>query len=165
MPNVLPHPASDVVVSLLVHLGVGANADVHPLGDWPVYANKEPDDPDEVIWVVVTAGRSHGRLQPTGQAPRHYGFQVTVRAADTMTGWAKADEIQRELAEQVYNEVVVVGSISYLVQCVSNIGDVIPLGSPPSARGREMFTINALLCARQTELDVLVTEDDDQIIA
>lgn len=139
MPNTLAHSPANIVQQLLISLGIGNDPETSNL--WPVYVSSEPDAPDNVITIYVTQGSGGGRLM-TGELFGLYGFQVRIRSATHPIGWAKADEIQTALAESVYDETVHVGAVSYLVNCISQVGDILDLGKDATSK-RSVFTLNA----------------------
>lgn len=150
MANTILHTPADVARWLLVLKGAGTSPLASPLGSWPVYALSEPDVPDDVVTTYDTQGVDHGRFMVGGALQGLYGFQVRVRSARPVAGWRKADEIQTLLAESVYQDTVTVAAVeslsaaTYLVHCVSGIGDVLNLGYAPGSK-RRLYTINALL--------------------
>lgn len=148
MANTLLHPHEKVVANLLVDLSLGANPDTQPLGSWPVYATDEPGDPDNVVTVFDTEGTSDGRAMPTGEAMYHPGVQVRVRAADPLTGYKKADEIRRAMAQSVNLYAITVGSTAYLVNCFARISQVRSLGKESPNSRRRIFVINAVVSLR-----------------
>lgn len=141
MPLAPLHTASDVLRRMLVDLGVGSLPTDG--GDWPIYEGNEPDLPDSALFVSTTQGTPQGRSMLDGEVLGPRGFQVKVRSPDSPSGVAKAEAIRRVLAEDVYDEDVVVGAMTYRVQSVVRIGDVIPLGKEVGKTKRHLFAINA----------------------
>lgn len=154
MPNSLDHSPARIVRQLLIDLGLAVagsydSSNRYTGGAWPVTATSEVDAPDNAITVYDTAGRGDGRSMIDGETFSHYGFQVRVRAADHDTGWAKADSIENGLSKSVYQRTVHVGGSTYLVHCVSGIGDVLSIGKETPASTRRVFTLNALLSVKK----------------
>ena len=149
----LTHSPADIVAQMLIDLALGTDPETldgrgQPAGAWPIYASDEPDAPDNCISVFDTVGRDHGRIFQ-GALQGHPGFQVRVRAATHAEGWAKADAIQATLAESVEWRTVHVGTSTYEVNAVVDIGDVLALGKEPGTSRRVFFTLNALLVAEE----------------
>lgn len=144
--NYLENSPAHIIARLLVELGLATLATDNGL--WPVYVTNEPSTPDNCITIFNTTGKDGGRSMIDGALLGHSGFQVRVRSHNHSTGWTKADAIQRDLAENVYDETVHVGDKNYLVHCVSNIGDVMDLGTDSSSK-RVLFTINAITVINQ----------------
>lgn len=143
----LTHSPADVVRWLLVALGLGTDPEG---GDsWPVFAAGEPDSPDNCITVFDTVGTDDGRVMVTGEAVRHPGIQVRVRAKNHATGWAKADAIRTALAQSVYLEAVAVGGNHYLLHSASKIGNVLALGKESPVSKRSIFTLNCQVSVKQ----------------
>ena len=143
------HSPADVVRWLIVQLGLGTNPTLDPLQPWPVYDTVEPSTPDSCITVNDTLGMDSGRSFPDGALDSHYGFQVRIRSGDKPSGYLKASNIRRTLAEGVYATRVTppipIGSQArYLVHCVSKVGQVLPLGFERGTR-RQLFTLNAMV--------------------
>lgn len=149
MTNNLQDAPSAIVRKLLVDLGLASDPLAVPLLPWPAYAKSEPPTPDNCVTVYDTAGTSTGRAHPTGELFGYQGFQVRVRAATDRAGWIEVDAIMTTLAQDVYRRQVTVGANTYLVQCVTRIGDAIALGREAGVSERRLWTLNAQLDARQ----------------
>lgn len=149
MVNVLDHTPADIVRALLVQLGEATEAEATPLGDWPCYATREPNMPDNCVSTFDTVGRDGGRIMQSGELLYNYGFQVRVRAVSLTVGWLKMDAIRKALAESVSLTTVAVGADRYLIHCVCNIGPALPLGTDSPKTNRRLFTTNALLTVRK----------------
>lgn len=142
----MTHSPSDVLRKLLIDLGVGADPPATP---WPIYVGGEPPSPDNAVTIYDTAGADGGRAMFAGTLLGWVGVQVRVRSSDHPTGWTKADAIQTTLAESVYDERVTVGASTYLVHCLSKIGDVLAIGKESPTSKRSLFTFNALMSVKQ----------------
>lgn len=145
MSGILNHFPADVVRQTLIDLGLGAD-----LGsaEWPVYSQKEPDAPDDVLTVFDTAGRDLGRTNPDQGRIELYGIQVRVRAGTVSGGGSKARAIAGALDAVYYRPVVVDGAI-YLVRHFSRSGGVLRLGPEQGASGRWVFVLNGLASLEQ----------------
>lgn len=143
----MTHQVADVIRWLLIQEGLGT--DPASNADWPVYCNRELDNPGRCITVYDTEGTSDGRAMATGRLLEHPGIQVRVRAEDGRTGRAKIDAVREALAEAVYDELVRVDSSRYVVQCLARIGNVLPLGKVEPNTRRNAFTLNALAVVKE----------------
>lgn len=137
------HSQADIVRRVLISLGLGTDPTVSLA--WPVYAGVEPPTPDNCLTVYNTAGRSDGRSMVDGEAFRHLGVQVRVRAITHTTGFAKADAVQDGLERSAYGEVETLDGSRYLVHCFSAVGAVLDLGKEFPVGKRSLFTVNALV--------------------
>jgi hypothetical protein len=142
----MDHSHADISRYLLIDLDLGTVPTDE--GAWPIFADREPESPDDCITVYNTQGLDEGRDMISGELFGHQGIQVRVRAAVQQTGWAKATAIQKAMAESVLRTAVSISSSDYLVQCFAKIGDVLNLGKHPTSN-RYLFTINAVVSARQ----------------
>lgn len=134
------HSPAHITSRLLIEKGVGV---LPPdVSSWPVYTNREPSAPDNVISTYTTVGTDQGRTNVDGELQSFYGIQVRVRAVDDQVGWVKSDEIRRVLSQEVRNHVITISGSRYLIACYSRIGSIIPLGNEPTSK-RVLFTINA----------------------
>lgn len=159
MSATLGHSPSEVVRQLLVDLGLGVDgtwaANEYTGAAWPVSAGGELDKPDNTITVYDTTGRGLGRGMAGGELNQNFGFQVRVRGTTHRVGWVKADSIQRTLAEGVSKRQVNVAADAttpagrYLVWCVSQVGQVLPIGTEVPKSKRKLFTLNALVTIKQ----------------
>jgi hypothetical protein len=143
----LTHSPADVIRRLLIALGVGTDPDA--LGEWPIFASGEPAVPDNCITLYDTAGAGGGRMMVNGELVSFDGIQARVRASTHPVGWKKADEIQTAFAMDVYNETVVLESVTYRVFSISRIGDVLALGKESPTSKRSLFTVNATVAMEQ----------------
>lgn len=146
------HPPSQIVSRLLISLGLGSLPTTEPGGvEWPAYFSREPTAPDNCITVYDTDGQDDGRSMINGETFSHYGFQIRVRATTYSIGWVKADTIATFLVEDVYLDTVTIEGVTYTVQCIARVSDVIKLGKESPTSKRELFTINALLSLNETQ--------------
>jgi hypothetical protein len=142
--DTLAHSPADIISRLLITIGVGEEPPGTPNPGWPVYVSGEPTSPDNVITVYDTAGIYHGRTQVDGQTQLHRGIQVRVRSTTHDVGFNKAQEVAVAMAQDVYDEYVVIETSRYLVHCLSRISEVLPLGKEVPSGKRSLFTVNAL---------------------
>jgi hypothetical protein len=136
---------ADVLRWLLVQLGVGIDPgayDPRYAGGWPVYADAEPDKPDQCVTVLDILAQEDGRSMTDGEMFRHFGLQMRVRSVDCQSGLIQAEKIRWALAEEVRRTVVTVGSEQYLVHAVSP-SSVLRLGRDFPNTGRHLHTLNA----------------------
>lgn len=145
--NTLTHSPADVLRWLLVALGYGTDPDDGSA--WPAFTGGEPGSPDAVITTYDTQGTDDGRSMIDGELFGNAGVQIRVRSATHAAGWVKADAIQTALAEAVYDETVHIGAATYLVHCVSGIGDVLALGKETPTSKRSLFTLNVTVSLKQ----------------
>ena len=154
MSGNLTHSPAQIIRDLLVDLGLGVLPSAGGL--WPIFVTGIPDSPDSIITITDTLGTSDGRLQPTGEATEHPGFQVAIRDANHQDGWEKANAIRVALSETILLNTVSItdnvgtGTSTYTVHAVSKIGGVIVLGKELPTSKRHLFTINATVALRQT---------------
>lgn len=157
MPSSLTDSQADVVRRLLIDRGHGTDPEDDPGDEWPVYAKKEPADPDERVTVFNTAGVGAGRQQPTGELAGHLGFSLRFVAASWAAGWAKANAVRADFSTGgdggVRNATVVVENgvapaRVYAVQSVSRLSEIRDSGPEPTSK-RNVFVIDGLITVRQ----------------
>lgn len=137
----LEHSAADVSASIFVDEGLGTDPEAS--GSWPIYVNKTPDQPDNIITVRATQGTDSGRTMPDGEVANQYGIQVAIRGLTETVGRAKANAIRNFMMGSAYLETIVIDGHHYLLQGFVGIGEVLHLGADVPAGRRELFTINA----------------------
>lgn len=143
----LTNSPADILRWLLVYLVQGtdpADADA-----WPVYVSSEPNQPDNCITVYDTQGQDDGRSMRDGELYAHPGFQVLVRSQDHVAGWQKATAIRTALAMEVLRLTLAVGPSTYLIQCISHIGQVLAIGKDAPSSKRSLFTVNGMVSVEQ----------------
>lgn len=133
------HSPAQIIQQMMIDLGEGTDGSTN--GTWPIFATEEPDDPDNCITVYDTQGTDDGRTMTDGKAGVHHGIQVRVRAYDHPTGYVKIKTIRNDF-ETVLNKQVSLDTQLYLVECVTHIGDVLPLGQDTPTSKRRAFTLN-----------------------
>lgn len=148
MPGVLVHSPADVVRRVMIAMGLGVSPANGSTTNWPIYAESEPDRPDNVITVYNTSGRSFGSTQPDGEQQEHHGIQVRVRSITPEAGWTKANALAIALDEDLYQETVTIDGSTYTLHSVDRTGSVLPLGRNTPTDKRSLFTINAMAVLR-----------------
>ena len=147
VPSELEHPPSNIVQQLLMDLGHG-----EPPGEeaeWPIFFSGEPDSPDDVITVYDTTGIDLGRSNVTGELWANYGIQVRFRGVDQQETWKKADTLRKSMAEDVYQNRVVIDGQPYLVHAFLEIGNVLTVGKETTPQKRSLYTINCLVSVKE----------------
>lgn len=142
------HTIGEIIQQLLIANGLGVDPDILPLGSWPVYSPTLPTKPDNLIVSVTRTGRIHGRTHVDGEVLQHYGFQLMIRGVDDRTGNRKAEDIRYKMQTSMYQNIIVIDGSSYLIPCISNIGEVLALGIDHPNSKRSLFSINALSAIR-----------------
>ena len=153
MSGRLSESPADVIRQLLVDLATGAGTPYGTLptdaGTWPIHVASRPENPDSLIVVLDTAGRSDGRLQISGEKQEHYGVQILVRDPIFPTGWTKSNEIAIALDEEVAYDNVAIGSNRYLVYSITRESGPFHLGNEEGTK-RQMFSLNLTTALKQT---------------
>lgn len=143
MSGTLNHQPASIIRTLLVTLGLGTEPSAS--GSWPIFDTSEPDTPDDVITMYDTAGRKQGRVMSNGELQETHGIQIRVRAANSVTGYAKARALAVAIDQSVLRATVTMGASEYLVQAISRTGDVLILGKESPTSRRSVYTINAFV--------------------
>jgi hypothetical protein len=147
--GVLAHTPARVLAQVLIDLGLASNPEAATPGPWPVYAGKEPDEPDDAVTIYDTAGRDQGRVNPDSARLELYGVQVRVRSAVKQDGYVQSWVIAAAL-DAIYWWTVVVEAESYLLRNVVRAGPPAVLGTDSPQTERWLCTTNFLLSlARQ----------------
>lgn len=179
MSGVLYHSPERIIMEYLVLQGFGINPDDYnppqpveipgeplqqfdiPNGLWPIYDGREPDNPDEVIRLIGTTGRSFGYTQVDSERQEMDGIQVYVRGLDKGKTRLKCldvalalDRITREQINLPVGEVSGTGtsSANYLIQSVSRTTEVVYAGRDVPQGKRIVYTTNALTVIRMCHL-------------
>lgn len=145
MPGLLTYSPADVIEQLLIDLSLGTDPGPPLVGDWPVYADVEPNNPDNCITCFDTVGVSHGRTMFDGRMQGMYGIQIRVRAKSKPVGWLKANAIAIAMSESVYQKIVHVSSNSYLIHSVTQVNFLESKGKDVPNTKRDLFFINCLV--------------------
>ena len=108
----LTHSPADVTAQLLIDNGWAADPNAvdsqfHlPTGAWPVWTDREPDEPDNALFAVDEQAVDEGREMIGGAVLRHYGVRLQVRSQDQPVGWKKVHELMTQLSQQVFAQLV-----------------------------------------------------------
>lgn len=146
--DIADYSPADITSRVLIALGVLSAPDDGL--SWPCFVNGEPPDPDNIVTVYDTAGSDDGRSMIDGSVLGHYGINIRIRATKHTTGWNKARTIFDAISNDVYQHIVTIGAVSYLVWCFSKIGDILSVGKEPNSQ-RNIFTLNALISVKVIE--------------
>lgn len=146
MSGVLLHSPGDIVRRALIAIGQGLDP---PSTPWPIYADAEPNSPDNVITVYGTSGNMDGRMMADGSWVVHHGIQVRIRSATPTAGFVKANAIAVAMDQSIYQQGITISGTSYLVHSISRKGEVIPLGKEEPGSKRNVFTINAVVVIKK----------------
>lgn len=138
----MTHSPADVVAQLLVDLGLGTDPSSNEA--WPIFTSSEPTSPDNAVTTFDTVGNSDGRAMVDGEGFYHYGVQIRIRGANHTTGWTKSDALQSALLA-AYQKTVHLGSSTYLVHALVNVGTVMRLGTETPTSKRHLFALNLLV--------------------
>ena len=140
MAQTLTHSPAQIIRKFLLDQGLASSS-----GDWQCFYGKEPNSPDNVLSTFGTAGKGFGSLMVSGELLGHEGVQIRIRGKNYQTAHRKADAIQTELAEGVYQPIVTITESSvdyrYLLQ-MGDIGDVLDNGADDTPAARHVFTVN-----------------------
>lgn len=158
MPGPLQHRPSRILGELLVLNGFGTDPEDTPDSEWPVFCDREPDDPDEIIKVSGTAGTGHGDCQVDSERQEHHGIQVMVRAADDGAAFRKInavamflDRVNRILVDLDDEVGTATGSTRYQVTAITRTSDPTYIGRDAPQGKRSLYTYNALCSLRMCE--------------
>ena len=144
MSGSLEESPADIIRQLLIDLSMGTAS-----GTWPIYSFWEPDTPDNCITIYHTAGDLVASHQIDGEVQEYHGFQVRVRSSTPEVGFTKARAIAVSM-DSMIQDAVVIGANVYLIYSIVRKTDVIPIGKETPTSFRDVFTINAVACLRQT---------------
>jgi hypothetical protein len=146
MTRRLNHSPADIASRVIIQLGYGNDPPTVP---WPVGVDTELGEPDNVITVMNTEGRSDGSNMVTSERDEHYGISVRIRAATPQPAWDKANEIGVAFDEVVRNVGVTIDGQNYLVGVIRKTSGPIPIGKEIPATKRSICTLNAVLTVRK----------------
>ncbi len=151
MSSELQHNPSQIVRAVLIAKNLGTFPVPGSNVSWQVFADTEPPMPDNVVTVQGTAGVEAGRSMIDGELQGFFGIQVRVRSALPRPGYLKTSSIQRVMAEKptltqegIYDEVVTLDGVVYLLHCFSRVKDVIYLGKETQTSTRQLHSLNAI---------------------
>jgi len=118
--------------------------------DWPLYISSMPDGDNvktDCGAIYDTAGVLDGKLS-SGEVVQHPGIQLCIRSDDYETGYAKIEAIALALDDICWNTITISGD-TYLLQNISRVSAVVPLGSERGYKRRFLFTVNFLCSLRK----------------
>ena len=147
MSGALDHSPAEIVRKLLVDLSQGTEPSA--AGSWPIFAAREPTNPDSLITVFSTGIEHQGRDMNDGEVKDRYTVSVRVRCASDNTGYIKASNIGQALDKSVRNMSVTISSKTYLVYAASRKNGPLALGNEPESK-RVVFSLNYSLAIKQT---------------
>jgi len=137
MPEIIPSPA-DIVTRVFHSLKLGTDPGEN--GQWPIFVNVEPNEPDDVITVQDTEGAMEGRLQFPGTISEKPGIQIRIRSRNPNP--SKPYQIRDAMDQTIRNNTVKVSGINYKLVSVSRQSNVISIGRDGN-NGLFLFVINA----------------------
>ncbi len=143
-----PSPA-DILRRVIISLSLASDPELSSI--WPCYTGTEPPTPDSLITTYDVVGRDNGRIMQDGSRAQLYGVQVRVRSITHIAGYAKCREIAVALDTQVYDTIVQIASVNFIVHSVSRSSDVMALGKDVSSSKRSIFTLNVLIHTKQLQ--------------
>ncbi len=147
MPGSLTHSPADIMRYLLIDKSLGTLPTSED--DWPIYANSEPDKPDNCITVYDTSNLKHGRTQVDGEVQEHHGIQVRIRSHTDTVAYIKARLIAVTLDSSTYRESVTIEASQYCVHSFTRTSDVIAIGKETiTPSKRHVLTLNGLVMLR-----------------
>lgn len=146
------HSPADILRYLLIDLDYG----VLPTGQtvssdtWLIFADLEPDRPDNCITVYNTNNIQFGRSQIDGSIFEHEGFQIRIRSATSVIGYRKSAALVEALDNIIYFNTVTIGEDTYCIRSTRRIGDINALGKDtPTPTQRSVYTINGTIVLKQ----------------
>lgn len=142
MSVTLLHSPSRIIAALLIAGGQGADPAISPVGAWPVYANTEPDTPDNCITITNTEGSSDGRDMDSGELDQHWGLQFRFRGTTNPITLAKVMAVRNWIAKSVFQTKVTVEGTVYTVWSLNKISSPIDLNKDKPNTMRSIYTIN-----------------------
>lgn len=137
------HSAADVIASYLYGLGVVSQPGGTSPRPWPLFVNSMPELPNEAITVYDNIGDMDGKDMRTGRTLIHPGFQFRIRTIDNRRGEKKGGELI-DAMDGIYRDVVVLESVSYLIQAAKLTTPTIPIGAEEGG-SRLLYTVNGIL--------------------
>lgn len=152
--DIMSHSPAEIVQQLIIDKLLATSPE--DALDWPAFVSILPSKPDNALACVDTAGRTHGRIQENGRVPTHHGIQILLRSADPNVGFAKLTEIAATLTQQVVRETVTIEGVSYLIQALTQVGEVLSLGREFPLSGNsgntsdsQLYSLGILLSVKQ----------------
>jgi hypothetical protein len=138
----LIHSAADVIAAYLFTTGVVSQPG-SVSRPWPLFVNSMPEQPNEAIAIYDNLGDLDGKDMRTGRTLIHPGFLFRIRTNDNRRGERKGGELIVTM-DGIYRNVVVVESISYLLQAAKMTTPTIPIGAEEGG-SRLLYTVNGTI--------------------
>jgi hypothetical protein len=140
---------------ILVRLAIVSNIAQSPVGGaaWPITYAQMPDNPDNYLTIYDTSPVKDGRLMVSGEVIEHLGVSLRIRGWPHNTGYSKALQFQQHW-DGVRNATVNlpaepnIPATSYLVQNITRVGGILPLGQEPG-KTRLIWTLNGLVTLKR----------------
>ena len=146
----LANSPADAVRYLLIALGLGTLPTNVPQGAWPINANQEPNDPDNVVTLYDTTGNKHARCMIDGEITEDPGIQIRVRGTDDPTAQVQSQLIKQAIDEQVAGYNVQINGHNFTIYAINRVSNPTQLGYESPTSRRRLYTINATVTIRQT---------------
>ena len=146
MTGTLTHRPNAIMRQLLIDQSLGSNGDTT---DWPVYAGREPDTPDNVITVYNTSPVYQGRFMTNGEVQERPGIMIRVRGTTEAVMHTKIDAIRNALDKSINIQQVNVSTSIYIVHSVSRTSGPIFLGKDLPNSERNAATLNVTVALTQ----------------
>jgi hypothetical protein len=140
--GLIQHAPSDVIRWAIIHFGDGTDPTLSPLQAWPVYDDIEPPTPDNCVSVFSTTPEPGQRNMVSGDYPFHYGFMVRVRAQTSSGALLKIKTIETRLSQQLYDQVITIGGVNYVIHSVSIKSGPLRSGLDSPSTKRSIYTLN-----------------------
>ncbi len=152
MSGPLNHPPQKIIQQLLIDLG-GLVTDPDDDADWPCYANRMPDSPDNSVAVTDTAGVAQGKEHAEGALFEKYGIQIRMRSDGPVDGYVKGARILQAITPVTLVTVTVAdetgtATSDYVIQSINPQGPVIRIGTEQDNSSRYVWTLNVLVSLR-----------------
>lgn len=150
---ILTHSPAEVLRAVLIQLGQATTGTAY--GQWPVFADMEPDTPDNCVTLYDTQGIIQGRNHPDGEVQENQGLQVRVRGVKDSTvtpalhgsqvAYRQAASICRILDQTVCRTTVNLDSSTYIIHSANRASSILKLGRMRDNRERYVCTVNYLI--------------------
>ena len=136
------------MANVLVAVGEAADPTPDPKPDWAGIFATELSAPDNALTVYATTAQQDGREMVTGAGLHHEGIMIRVRGVTSRICYAKAQSVWHTLNESIYQRVVTIDAVPYLVWGFSKVKKPNELGKESPSSARFLATINALVSLR-----------------
>jgi len=117
--------------------------------DWPLYISHLPDGTaikTDAGAIYDTTGIQDIRSM-NGKVPEHPGIQIRIRSSNYETGYAKIEDIARDL-DDVFNASIEIDSAEYEIQNISRTSPIVSMGVESGTKRRFHFSVNYILTLR-----------------